>query len=89
MSNYAQAVATKHALDSKEFEVLSHKITPAPPRSGVDGGMHHSFARKFGVMTVDPTVTGSTPSILPPLASNSQEVKKPGLLARLVSQPNR
>jgi murein L,D-transpeptidase YafK len=83
VAEFAQAVAEKHALDSKEFVALSQKIEAAPPKSGVDGGMHHSFARKFGVMTVDPTVTGSLPRILPPLPAVTTEPKKPGLLARL------
>lgn len=42
-----QAVAAKHARDMAQVAVLSREITPAPARSGIDGGTHRTFADRF------------------------------------------
>nr|WP_245898357.1 murein L,D-transpeptidase family protein [Phreatobacter cathodiphilus] len=42
-----QAVAAKNARDMAQVAALSREITAAPPRSGIDGGTHRTFAARF------------------------------------------
>ncbi|PTM60199.1 L,D-transpeptidase family protein [Phreatobacter oligotrophus] len=42
-----QAVAAKHARDMAQVAALSREVAAAPPRSGIDGGTHRTFASRF------------------------------------------
>jgi len=42
-----QAVAAKNARDMAQVAALSREVTAAPPRSGIDGGTHRTFASRF------------------------------------------
>jgi murein L,D-transpeptidase YafK len=42
-----QAVAAKNARDMAQVAALSREIAAAPPRSGIDGGTHRTFAARF------------------------------------------
>lgn len=42
-----QAVAAKNARDMAQVAALSREVAAAPPRSGIDGGTHRTFAARF------------------------------------------